>query len=288
MGKRELPAMAVVPIGPSGIHRAAAMLLADQQKIPVPSRRPDYHQSDGYYGLGTGPPGMGEAPPLMHQPGGDLLLGIEHPAFKTVERLYRVLPDIGFYSPSLSPRAPFAFELGAFSVPDQMQLWLTDYSFGVLRLSGIDPGDYVYAEDGRFSGQMGFDVTINRYRYSDLAFQLDPQPIPLNPPGFDRQATFEPFSGAVAAEPNQFTAAAFESFASTAGPGDSLLPVRQAVMGPRQGPFTIVVDQNQRVGLGCVVFRRLLSPIAAIEGRLAGFLIHTNLGSALLERVRPR
>ena len=81
---------------------------------------------------------------------------------------------------------------------------------------------------------------------------------------------------------------AARTFASTASPGTSLLPRRPGVQGPRGGPFTFVVDEGASIGLNVVIFNALTSPIAAIGGRLAGYLIHTNLSSALLQRVRPR
>ena len=46
----------------------------------------------GLAGQQAGPPGFGPEPITVQQPGGDLLSKVQHPAFDTFERLYRVLP----------------------------------------------------------------------------------------------------------------------------------------------------------------------------------------------------
>lgn len=278
------------PISVVGRQAAAqAFRLAGQGRVANVPSRSDWAQSrDGRYGLGTGPAGMGPAPQAVREPGGDVITGqLQHPAFKTQERLYRVLPEEGFFNPELDPSAPFEFTLGSFRVPKGQHFWLMDYSFAVLRLSGVDAGDFVYAADGRFSGQLGFDVTITGKRLGDLAYQLDPGAIALERQEFQRPTQagiFDPDT----ATPAQFNAAQNESFASTAGPGNSLLPVRDAVQGSREGPFTIVAHQEQEVTLRCVIFRELLTPIAGIEGRMAGFLIDQQISESLIERLAPQ
>jgi hypothetical protein len=278
--KPKVPPLSVLP---SGAGVAVQAMLA-QQRVPVTSRRPAQFRGDGLYGLGTGPPDAGPAPPPVHLPGGDVLTGLKHPAFLTVERLYRKLPEEAMFNPRLSPSKPFEFELGSFRVPDGQQFWFTDYSFSILRQSGVDPGDVVYAEEGRFSGVLGFDVTVTGKRMSDLLYQLDPQPTSLTREQFAPPRATISESNA----PDAFDAAAAGDFASTAGPGNSLLPVRPEVQGPRGGPFTMVVHEGQYVTLSAVVFRPVTTPIASIEGRLAGFLIHTNMSETLVNRMRPR
>jgi len=276
--KKKPPPVSVVRGGAGGAVERA--LLA--QRLPTQAQA----ERARTYGLGTGPPLSGPEPPVMHLPGGSVMSrALQHPAFETVEELYRSLPEEGFFNPLLSPSRPFSFELGSFQVPNGTDLWLTDYSFAVLRFSGVDPGDFVYAEAGRFSGVMGFDVQVSQKRPSHLLYQLDPQPISLMRPSF--AGAPGPF-GAPTPSSGAFDASAAASFGSTAGQGNSLLPVRPEVQGPRSGPFTIVVDEGQVVSLSCTIFRPLLTPIAAIEGRLAGYLLHTNMSRALINRLRPR
>lgn len=241
----------------------------------------------GIYGLQAGPPGApGEFIPPVHMPGGSTYTqSMQHPAFQTVERLYRKLPEEAFYE-GISPSRPFTFELGAYKVPQAMTLWLTDYEFRVLRLSGADPGDVLYAEAGRFSGQMGFDVRVSQKRPGDLAYELDAAPIANVGEEFRQQRgqAVRRFPSAT----DTFDEAQANSFASTAGQGSSLLPVRTNVQGPRSGPFTMHVQEGQNVALICSIFRPLQTPIAAIEGRLAGFQLAQNLAITLVNRVNPR
>lgn len=234
-----------------------------------------------FQGQQAGTPGMGEPPILVHEAGGDTVSGLLHPAFTVLERLYRTLPEGGWFSPSVSPASPVQFQMGSFTVPPNLTLWLTDYEFSVYRPSGIDPGDFLRAAEGRYSNVMGFDITIGGQRLSNLSYQLDPAPVTLS-----RQA-FEPPPGARAVQA-QFDRASVNSFASTASPGTSLLPPWDKTQGPRGGPFTFVVGQGGQVNLNCVIFNTIPSPIAAVQGRCAGYLINENVSDSLLNRVRPR
>lgn len=235
-------------------------------------------------GQQAGVPGMGQPPVLAHQPAGMVIGDLLHPAFTTCERLARILPEDTWFDPSaVSPGQPVQFQILSFRVPIGQAFWLFDYEFAVMRPSGVDPGDFFRAEDSRFSNQMGFDLTINSYRDANLVFGLDPTPAPAG------RQEYEPPIGSLQRQPPQaFARAQANSFAATAGPGTSLLPVRPNVVGPRRRSFTYVVGEETEVALNTVIFRALLSNISAIEGRLAGYLIHTNVSESLLNRVRPR
>lgn len=222
----------------------------------------------------AGPPGLGSAPALIHEPGGDIVRQLQHPALPTIERLFRVDPTPAMFSPLTSPARPVIFELGAFNVPAGYAFWLMDYEFAVLRFSGVDAGDFFPAELGRFSGNLGFDVNVDGRRFGDLEYHLDPQPFEPGQPAAHSRASVP--------------AQQFSQFASSSGIGLSLLPVRPNVQGPRGGPFTIIAGENTNVALSCVVFRQLKSPIAGIQGQMSGYLTHTNVSQALLSRLRPQ
>lgn len=245
-------------------------------------------ERDSQYGLSAGPPGSLPPPPTVAQPGGRLLLDVQSPAFKTLERLRRNLPEEGWFDDDLSPQRPFIWTILSYTVPQGMALWMNDYEFSIARQSGVDAGDVVYAEDGRFSGVMGFDVVINgAYRVNDLEYGLDPVAIPLNRSEYDAPgAATGPFDPDTLS-PDVFNEAAANSFASPAGVGTSLLPVREQVQGTRGGPFTLVIGEGSTVALRGVVFRQVLTPIAFVEARLAGFQLHTTISEALIERMRP-
>lgn len=236
---------------------------------------------EGTAGQQGAPPGAGAEPLLVHQPGGELLNKIQHPAFDTFEHLFRVLPEEGWFGANVSPKRPIKFEFGSFTVPQSSFFLLTDYEFTPLRQSGVDPYDFMYAEDGRFSGFMGFDILVSGRRVSNLFYQLDPAPVSLAKSSFD-----PPIGGR--GRTVAFNAAAANSYANVAGTGSSLLPVRPTVQGARGMPFTILAGPNSVVSLSCVIFRRVTQPLAGIQARMSGFTIHNNMAMSLLERVRPR
>ena len=236
----------------------------------------------GLAGQQAGPPGFGPEPITVQQPGGDLLNKIQHPAFDLFEHLFRVLPEQGWFSPSVTPKRPIKFELGSFTVPVSNFFLLTDYEFTPLRQSGVDPYDFVYAEDGRFSGFMGFDITVSGRRLSNLFYQLDPAPVSFSKQSFDVVSTVGGRRTAA------FNSAAANSFASVAGVGTSLLPVRPNVQGSRGMPFTLLAGPGSTVSLSCVIFRRVTAPLAGIQGTMSGYTIHQNTALSLLERIRPR
>lgn len=237
-------------------------------------------KEQGTAGQSAAPPGFAPQPTLIHEPGGDVVRELVHPAFTIFDQMYRVLPEGTWFDPSVSPQKPVQFELGAFTVPPGTNLWLFDYEFTVFRQSGIDPADIVPAEEGRFSGVLGFDLNFSGRRMTNLMYQLDPVAVQISRP------TFQPAVGqrAVAA---QFNVAASQNFASNASPGLSLLPVTSRRQGARDAPFTLVAGEGDRVSLNAVIFRPVPSPIVTIQGRSAGFLLHTNVSQALMNRLRP-
>lgn len=237
--------------------------------------------AQGLSGQQSGPPGFGPEPRLWHEPGGELLAKIQHPAFNTIERLFRTLPEDSWFNPQLTPKKPIKFEFGYFTVPENNFFLLADYEFTVLRQSGLDPFDFVYAEDGRFSGMMGFDITINGRRASNLFYQLDPAPAVFGKGAFNAPA-------GVIGRTSSFDRAAANSFGSVSGEGSSLLPLRPNVQGARGMPFTLLASAGSSVSLSCSIFRRITSPLAGIQATMSGYTIHTNAIQGLLERLRPR
>ncbi len=246
----------------------------------------DEARQTGWEGQGTGPPGLGPEPGLTRAPGGDVISRIVHPALAIFERLYRRLPEESFFSPNVSPTSPVQFEIGSFTVPKHSSLWMFDYEFAVYRFSGIDPNDTVKAEAGRFGGMMGFDLTFSKRRATNTTYQLDPAPIPFQRGEF--RAPVPGPAGAFDVGAAPFDDAAAESFASTASPGTSLLPVRDEVMGARNSPFMLVANPGTSVAMGAVIFRTITSPIAFVQSQMGGYLLHQQVSEALLNRVRPR
>jgi hypothetical protein len=250
---------------------------------PMPDKDRPTRSGDPVPGQAVGPPGFGGQPADVHQPGGSVLFDLQHPEFRLVEEMYRILPDESWFQPTVSASNPIQFEIGAFTVPNGQQYWLFDYEFSVYRFSGIDPGDYIKAEAGRFTGVMGWDITVNGRRPSHLLYELDPHAAQVQ-----KQSFSTPGPLGQAANASSFNRSAAQSFAAVASQGTSVLPVRRAVQGAQGAPFTLIARQQDKVALSIIIFRRIRAPIAAIEARHAGFLLQGNTADALIARMRPR
>jgi hypothetical protein len=225
--------------------------------------------------------GQGSASAPVVQPGGEVLNRFRSQEYTIFERMFRILPAEGWFSPRVRPARPLTVELGSYVVPRNRALWLFDYSFSVYRPSGVDPGDFLRAEVGRFSNQLGFDLTIAGDRLADIKYELDPHPDAPNRTAFAPVVAANQTAGV-------FNRSAANAYAVTAGPGSSLLPVRRPVQGAEGYPFTFVVIEGQAVALSMVIFNRLRAALSAVEGRMGGYLLERQLSDHLINSVRPR
>lgn len=234
-------------------------------------------------GTGAAPPGMlGESQPVGF-PGFALEKSLLHPSISVYENMDRVLPEEGWFTANVGPARPVQFELLGFAVPQGMALWITDYEFSVYVPSGLDPGDAVPAEPGRFSQTMGFDINFGGTRpASNIRYGLDARPSSVE------KSSLQSFTVQSGRSAQAFALAAASSFGAATGAGLSLQPVWDKVMGPRQGPFTLIAKENTRVALDVAIFRRILSPLAFIQARVAGYHVPENVSHAILNRARLR
>ncbi len=230
--------------------------------------------------------GQGAPPPVLNLAGGEVLTKFQNPAFTTFDQEYRVLPDESWYDPNVSPTRPLQFEIGSFQVPNGQALWIMDYEFTPYRMSGFDPGDMVPAEDGRFASIMGFDYLVTNKRTKQILFQLDPNAITLARTAYQQVQNNQPTQRA---SPDAFNKAASNSFAAASSQGLSLLPtIHRGRQGVLKAPFTIVIRENDRAALNCVIWRTIPTPLGALSGRHMGFLVQTQLSDALINNLRPR
>jgi hypothetical protein len=217
------------------------------------------------------------------------------------EQLYRRLPEASMFSPQLTPARPFAFELGSFRVPDNETLILTDLRPDIYRFSGVDAGDYVPVDARRFSASLGFQIVVDNVPQGQVQFELDPlaiaatanQFVRVSPPGTPTapdsfaEAVLR-LNGATAPPPAAvFNAAQSNSFGSTAGAGQSLMPQRPHRYGALSLPFSLAATGGQTVQIRCVVFRPLGSPIAFIEYDVAGIKMPQPWYTEMMKCAKP-
>jgi len=215
--------------------------------------------------------------------GGNFQGDILHPAIIPFEQLYRRLPEEGMFDSSVSPSNPFTFELGAFTVPDTLSLMLFDLRPDIYRFSGMDPGDYIPIESRRFASIMGFDITVDNEHKGNIAFQIDPIAI--------QRTSQQAFSNNNQVNPSfnagQYAIGSANSFASTAGSGNTLQPQRPERYGALSIPFTLIARTKQTVQVKCVIFRPIPAPIAFIEYDIAGALVPEIWMDEMLSSVKP-
>jgi hypothetical protein len=215
-----------------------------------------------------------------------------HPSILPFEQLYRRLPEEGMFLDSVSPETPFAFELGAFRVPNSFTALLFDLRPDIYRFSGVDPGDTVPVEARRFSSILGFEITIDQHHVGNVLFQIDPVPIQTSPQAFTAPVNPGELPPAIAAAlglapQSVFNIAQASSFANAAGAGESLLPQRPTRYGPLSVPFTLYARSGQTVQVRCVIFRPIPSPIAFIEYDIAGILMPEEWVDGMSECLKP-
>jgi hypothetical protein len=212
--------------------------------------------------------------------GGDFGTQIQLRALPTFERLWRRLPEEGMFSSDVSPSNPFTFELGAFTVPQNMALMVFNMRPDVYRFSGVDPGDYMPIEARRLGSIMGFELTVEQEHQGNIDFQIDPIPIQrTSQQAFQSSNLVNPQANATA-----FAIAAAGANANTQGSSSMILPQRPERYGaPAPLPFTVYVMSNQTIQARCSIFRPVPIPIAFIEFDLTGYLVPETFANNLQE-----
>jgi hypothetical protein len=263
---------------PSGPEQLAARFRADNPHL---HSVPPAQNQEGAYG------GICNIQRVV-QAGGVLTQLLAQPSYIPFEQLYRKLPESGMFD--AAPDRNFKFELGAFTVPDNMALLLIDYRFDIYRLSGAAAGDTVPIEARRLSTQLGYKWNVSGRQLANIRMEVVPVPI---------TATAEAYAGTLGfstiqqdgppipvATPAQFNLAQFARSSIPAGGGLSLLPQRTDHLGPLALPFTQVITENQAAQFEVIVFQPIPIPIAFFELDLTGLLVPQNTIMDILEAQR--
>lgn len=262
----------------------------------APVLRPGYGGGLPYPEPGAVTTGGACAAERVQLAGGALNTLMVHPFITPFEQLYRRLPEEGMFEPSVSPTRPFAFELGAFTVPDRFALLLFDLRPDIYRLSGLDAGDFVPVEARRFASIMGFEVTVDQRHPGNIKYELDPIAIQSTSQAFTTVARPGGVTGIGAGildlpvappPPSVFNIAAANSFGNAAGAGTALQPQRPTRYGPLSVPFMLAARSKQTVQVRCVIFRPVPAPIAFIEYDIGGMLVPTEWFDAMMECLKP-
>jgi len=256
-----------------------------------------FPKPESWCGPSAGVPGMGEAPALVHQPGGDFINKLLHPSLQPFEDFYQILADQSWFGPGVSPGQPTQFEMGNFRVPKGMTLFVTETEGGALRFSGIDPGAEVRVEAYRFINQVGFQYLVDQTSTQRGTYQLQPQPVVLAQPSYYQPAgqsntNIGPISldAPLLRRTPEFAFAQNRTrqFASAASAGTALQPFwDRPHPGSENIPWIVMAREGQVVSVRCVIFRPIAIPLASMTYRHSGVLMHTQTADSILARMRP-
>jgi len=232
--------------------------------------------------MGVGMPGQEVIPVPVRPAGGELLDKLLPEAITVYDAIYRKSPQAVWFDPLVSDQRPVQFEVGAFDVPNGQHYWLFDLSFTPYVFSGVDPGDGVPAEEGRFSSCMGFVLTVGSRPPMRLSMELRPSAVQ------SRRQAFESGNPLTAATADVFARARTNQMSAASAGGTSMLPPSRQRPGPRTGPVSFVGKERERVVVSCTIWRPLPAPLAWLEARHQGYFVSSNVSEMLLQRIRVR
>jgi hypothetical protein len=229
---------------------------------------------------GAVPAAVRAAPPL-----GALFGVVRSPDVEPFERLYRVLPEDGMFSPLRSPSNPFVAEIGAYKVADDKQLLITAYEFRVFGFGVYGTSDAVEYPDNSFSTILSWDLSVqNTQSQRDTQYAIDPIPISSTSNQF-QQGVFTGLKNPP--PPSYFNANASRAFSSPSA-GTAVLPNRAARLGPPNGPFTLYVENNQAIAGKVNLTAAFPAPIAFLQFGIQGYLFDKLTLNPLLKLVGVR
>lgn len=228
-------------------------------------------------------PGMEAAPHGGASPvvlrGGRFYIDTLHKSLSPFERFWRrQFPPSAFGNP-LRPSSTINFEIGAFTVPNNMALMIFDFRPDVYRFSGLDPYDVVPVETRSLSTQIGFDLKVSSATKGDVQFSLLPRAPQLSQlEAFIKPGSTSKFGSAL--QPPAPNASPFSR-------GIALQPQRPQRYGALNTAFTIYARSGEPVQAEVNVFQPLTQPLAFVEYSLTGFLVPNLWMDDVLNVIRP-
>lgn len=238
----------------------------------------------------------------------DLLM---HPSVVPFQWTFRKLPNIGVFIATRSQ--PYQFEIGAFTVPENMSLVVAQYRFQPFRFSGAEAAEPVPLEDQLQSLSIAYDILIANTHKGNIRTELIPAIPSVLPASYLGNPTGGTITNAVAVtssvfgtiyEPSPVQPGAnnpqpgapgltyfpmnAQQYLNNLSGGDGLLPQSQAdSQGPSKFPFSYYAEATQAVSLRVNIFKGVTVPIAFFQATLAGYLMTSNALKAMLAGIKP-
>lgn len=192
-----------------------------------------------------------------------------NPELLPYEEVFRSEPNEAWFDLARDPDHPTQFEIATVQPGAGQAIVVFDYSVVPYGFSGISPLDYAPLPDEMISGVFGYSIRVDGQEPGQLKYRLDPLDSTIRPQQFRFQQTKVKNLADLTAD--DFAIAAANSYATAAGFATSLHPQTAAHYGPRVGPFTEYVVDNQVLAITGVVFRPVDVTLAFIQARISGY-----------------
>lgn len=202
------------------------------------------------------------------------------PVLEQYEEMFRTEPNDSWFDPNRSPSNPTQFEIGAVSAEKGRWIFIFDYSIRPFGFSGIAANDVVPLPEGQLSGSFGYVIRLGGRAPGVVKYRI----IPTSPTLRRTQFTFNERKLQPASQLNSddFARTRAETFASAAGYGGEVHPQQPGRFGASNVPFMLTLSEDKVFAMTGVIFNRIATPIAFVEGRVSGYITSAVIGAKLL------
>ena len=214
--------------------------------------------------------GRQDAPQPVVLPGGALANIAQSPDVQIFERLWSCEPNEAWFSPERSPNNPTRAEIGAYVVPTDNVLLVTQYNFQAYHPSGLVAHGSAPLEEKELRGQIGYLFLVKGKVPGVVQFEIEPIPsvyerMQFRPPQGRQRKLSEVL-------PGDYARKRANTYGSAAGAGTTLIPPRGGRHGDPAIPGIFVVNNNEQVNMSVVIYRPIGIPLSFIEATITGYL----------------
>jgi hypothetical protein len=201
-----------------------------------------------------------------------------HSSLQPIEQLYRKLPSDGIYS--ATPSHPFTIEMGTYTVPANMVLFVLDWRFDLYKPNGAIVGDTRPVPDRSWSLSIGWDVLFSDKHQGVNNFEITPA---LPPAGVvDQQPNF-----GFPSPDDAFTKMRALNTQLPGGAGGAMLPQRHRRDVQVTMPFTYILEANQNLRMRMIAINPVSIALAFFEAEFSGLIVPANAFKRFIAAAAP-
>jgi hypothetical protein len=206
------------------------------------------------------------------------------PILEHYDEIFRVEPNDSWFDPARNPNNPTQFEIGAVSAEAGRYIFIFDYSIRPFGFSGVAPNDVRPLPEGELSGSFGYVLRVSGRSPGIINYRLNPTSPTLRRTQFKfNERKLRTLSDLSA---DDFARTRAKQFASAAGYGGEVHPQQPGRFGARNVPFTLNITEDRVLSMTGVIFNRVATPLAFVEGRVSGYITSAVVGNKLERDLR--